>query len=240
MSSLPWLPPASDLALTQLVQELQYLDPIPSQKKAPLRFHHLVRISALVLASAGPPPSELLFLLLLWMAYEGIMRLDALIRPFQVMDVIWGPRWESFQLWIFRDKNHRSGPGYWIEFHLRPGYCAVRFMLHWFHLNSLHSFPTALLFPSLRTSSSGCVSASWMRITLKAHVANIGLNPAFYSGHSPRSGGTTDLFLLKVPYPFIKLHGHWKSDVCLEYFQNQAEVSSAIHHAFSRLARTVA
>jgi hypothetical protein len=46
---------------------------------------------------------------------------------------------------------------------------------------------------------------------LKQHVAEIGLDPAHYSGHSLRRGGCTAMFLAGVNETFIAAHGRWRS-----------------------------
>ena len=46
---------------------------------------------------------------------------------------------------------------------------------------------------------------------LKRHVADVGLDPAHYSGHSLRRGGCTAMFLAGVNETFIAAHGRWRS-----------------------------
>lgn len=63
-------------------------------------------------------------------------------------------------------------------------------------------------------------------------VVGLGFNPSMYSGHSLRAGGATDLFIIGVPYPKIKLYGRWKSDAALVYYREDIEVSRSVANAF--------
>ncbi len=48
-------------------------------------------------------------------------------------------------------------------------------------------------------------------------IQSIGLNPAEFSSHSFRRGGTTWAFRSRVPGELIKIHGDWLSDAYLRH-----------------------
>jgi len=65
----------------------------------------------------------------------------------------------------------------------------------------------------------GLVQGRWRKM-LKSLAARVGLDPRTISGHSLRIGAATDCFMQGVPYPIIKKHFRWVSDVALRYFQD--------------------
>ena len=54
---------------------------------------------------------------------------------------------------------------------------------------------------------------------LKKTLPACGFDPSQYSGHSYRRGGASHAFVCKVPDAMIKLHGDWKSNAYLRYFE---------------------
>ena len=52
---------------------------------------------------------------------------------------------------------------------------------------------------------------------VKGCVAGLGLNPSLVAGHSFRRGGAAFAFHCRVPAPFIKLQGDWRSNAYLAY-----------------------
>ena len=78
-------------------------------------------------------------------------------------------------------------------------------------------------------------NVDWFRKFIKKMVSLIGFNPIFFSGHSLRAGGATDLFVAKVPYPIIKKAGRWKLDAALLYYRDEDDVAKVISQAFEIL-----
>ena len=110
-------------------------------------------------------------------------------------------------------------------------------MKMWFDRMSLWN-SRELLFPGFRNAKDGVrktVSGSWARSHIKKLVRANGLNPDFYSGHSLRAGGATDLFVARVPYFLIKKMGRWKSDAAMIYYRSEQDV---VCMQFRRLSRS--
>jgi len=63
-------------------------------------------------------------------------------------------------------------------------------------------------------------------------VAANGLDSRFYSGHSPRAGGATDVFVGRVPYYIIKKAGRWVSDAAMIYYRDDEDVVNAVANCF--------
>ena len=78
-------------------------------------------------------------------------------------------------------------------------------------------------------------SISWWRRKIKFCVKVLGLDPTFYSGHSLRAGGATDLFVQRVPYYLIKRMGRWKSDAAMLYYRSEEDVRTAVARAFGEI-----
>ena len=70
-----------------------------------------------------------------------------------------------------------------------------------------------------------CTTTAKVRQYIKEAIASIGYDPVHYSGHSPRAGGATDLFLDGVSHPTIKEFGRWKSDAALLYYRSEYKVA---------------
>ncbi len=87
-------------------------------------------------------------------------------------------------------------------------------------------FPKVVNNRSLNWKQSG--SAGWFRRFIKKMASLIGLEKEFYSGHSLRAEGATDLFAAKVPYPIIKKAGRWKSDAALIYDRDEDDVAQVV------------
>jgi hypothetical protein len=83
----------------------------------------------------------------------------------------------------------------------------------------------------------GTVSLDWLRHRIKEAVAQLGLDPKRYSGHSMRAGGATDLFVARVPYFIIKRMGRWTSDAAMVYYRAEEDVRHSVRGAFSKMAR---
>jgi hypothetical protein len=235
---MPWLDEPDALELRHYIQQLKFLDTIPSSRKAPLTQHLLQRIMSTLTTSI----TDLTFAVALWMGHDGLLRVDEILRPYLVRTIVWGPARRSFTAYLDRTKTHRSGPTLEIRFSDCKGPCAVKALRLLFDVRQLWSQPTQLLFPTAcRRSKSPCLSHAWLRLRIKSAVASLGLNPSIYSCHSLRAGGATDLFAARVPYPIIKKMGRWKSDVCIIYFRDQDEVCHAVAKGFryisSRIAR---
>jgi hypothetical protein len=82
-------------------------------------------------------------------------------------------------------------------------------------------------------------SGTWFRGRIKREVDKVGLDPHYYSGHSFRAGGATDLFVARVPYPIIKKKGRWLSDVAMVYYRDDDDIEEAVGEAFKRISTDV-
>jgi integrase len=97
--------------------------------------------------------------------------------------------------------------------------------------------PKSLLFPSPHKKPDGLettYSTGWFRRQVKIAMTSIGHDPDYYSGHSFRAGGATELFAIGLPYEQIKKFGRWKSDAALIYYRDQDHIEEAVAKAFSR------
>ena len=87
--------------------------------------------------------------------------------------------------------------------------------------------PDALLFPTRRGKQwvrGANISALCLRNEIKALAESLGLDKRYYSTHSLRAGGATDLFVARVPYFAIKKMGRWKCDSAMHYYRCEEDV----------------
>ena len=98
----------------------------------------------------------------------------------------------------------------------------VDFCLYTNHLEleSDAASPHVYLFPPLQwdtlrfeysVSNDKPLSYSVAYDAFKGMLSKAGLNPSLYGLHSPRSGGATEAFVLKIDPHIIDLKGRWKS-----------------------------
>jgi len=135
-----------------------------------------------------------------------------------------------------RSKTYLKGEGFSIPYSDYGEYSAVSMMRKWFELNNLWEKYMHHLFP-VRSSNNKfdfntTMNAGAFRKKLKKGVQKVGLDPSFYSGHSLRAGGATNLFLARVPYYLIKKMGRWKSDTAMIYHRDDEDMEKAVFVAF--------
>ena len=64
------------------------------------------------------------------------------------------------------------------------------------------------------------MTGAMFRSILKAVLEYNGLNPQLYSGHSLRSGCTSDMLDMQISIGLIKVLGHWRRNAVYSYFNN--------------------
>ena len=152
------------------------------------------------------------------------------------MDIFWEPGFKGFRWLLDRTKTGRTGEGVFIAFRDYGGDNVVSLMRKWFDMMELWDKPQSLVFPA--TTRGGSLdfsktpSGSWFRGRVKKACLSIGLDPVYYSGHSFRAGGATDLFVAIVPYYIIKKKGRWVSDAAMIYYRDDDDVDDAVERAF--------
>jgi integrase len=154
-------------------------------------------------------------------------------------DVVWKKGLKEYSVWLRRSKCNRSGDGEWITCRCYGGLNSVVLLRRYMEDMDLLRNPDALLFPTRRGKQwvrSATISASWLRNVIKALAESRGLDKRYYSAHSLRAGGATDLFVARVPYFAIKNMGRWKSDSAMLYYRCEEDVCKAVAEAFSEIS----
>jgi hypothetical protein len=215
---LPWLQGAALKKFQLLLKSLAFCDRSASKQKRPITADVLQRIAD---STDFASVMQFFYFMLLVVAHDGLLRLGELLSGIRVADIEWIQGRTCFRLALYRTKTVRSGPGVHVTF-VDSGtqYSAVRLLAEWFRIQGLWGQPSKLVFPKPLPSSfdwTVTVSAQAVRRALKQSIARAGLPPEYYSGHSLRGGGATDLFNMGTPYPVVKKYGRWTSDVALIY-----------------------
>eukprot|EP00698_Gefionella_okellyi_P022487 TRINITY_DN7463_c0_g3_i3.p1 TRINITY_DN7463_c0_g3~~TRINITY_DN7463_c0_g3_i3.p1 ORF type:complete len:521 (-),score=77.83 TRINITY_DN7463_c0_g3_i3:504-2066(-) len=78
-----------------------------------------------------------------------------------------------------------------------------------------------IVFPSKQNGRTALTTSAWCKVTKQASSLAGCYNPK-YSGHSWRSGGTTDLLSRGISIAAIMAYGRWRSDSWLEYDRRSA------------------
>jgi hypothetical protein len=224
--------------LELLVKQLKFNDVKGPNRKRPLTLNYLLDIIPLLDIEN---PCDLVGITMLFMGHDGLLRSGELCNQLCVDDIQWSLDKQSFVLRLERTKMNRSGAAEYVTYMDRKGcWSAVKLLRLYFDTFNLWNSHGNILFPRIRYQKllwSDYCQVSWLRRFIKRCVALIGLNPKFYSGHSLRAGGATDLFVAKVPYPYIKKFGRWRSDAALIYYRDEDNIGAIAANAFLQLNR---
>lgn len=224
-------------AMAKLLGQLVYNDLSEGHRKRPLQLQHLTKIGRLLNLTKS---ADLYTALLLYAGHDGLLRGGELLSGISVSDVHWGSGRKSLDLLIDRTKTHRAGSAILVSYTDIGGTNFVSLLRDWFALHGLDEKPSACLFPAFthkrQLDFTRTMSAASLRRRIKKMVLRIGLDTRWYSNHSLRAGGATDLFVARVPYPIIKKMGRWKSDAALLYYRDEEDVRLAVAEAFSRMS----
>ena len=239
---LGWMSEADETRFREAVCVWQYEDLSASRRKRPLT---LVILEDIIGRMDLANERELMFAVALMMGHDGLLRSGEVMSGLQVKDVTWeGNRNAGFQLFLERTKTGQRGPGVHVAFSNYGQLSAVALLRRWFEVRGLDGKPEAFIFPGLtRARARGpfeehrTASIQWFRKHIKRAVESIGLDGRFYSGHSLRAGGATDLFMRKVPYHIIKKMGRWRSDAAMLYHRSDADVERQVRRAFRGLTK---
>ena len=230
-----WLSTKDARRLSLLIKELRYNDMHLVERKHPIRLSQLNRWTAGMDLSQE---AQLMLVVICYLGHDGLLRMGELLSGLTAANIQWSHDYRSVSVILGRSKMNRQGDPERVEIFDHRGRSAVKMLQLWFNHKLLWN-STGLLFPGFRVAKDGVrktVSGSWARAHIKKLVRDNGLNPDFYSGHSLRAGGATDLFIARVPYFLIKKMGRWKSDAAMIYYRCEQDVVHAVSQAFSKLA----
>ena len=152
---------------------------------------------------------------------------------------MWKKGCSEYSVWLRRSKCNLAGDGEWVTCRGYGVVSSVTLLRRYMEEMGLLREPDALLFPTRRGRQwrkSSIILASWLRETIKALAESLGLDKRYYSTHSLRAGGATDLFVARVPYFAIKKMGRWKSDSAMLYYRCEEDVCKAVAEAFSEVS----
>jgi hypothetical protein len=219
--------------LKLLVQQLKFEDVSGPIRKSPLTLNYLLDI---VQQSNLNNVVDLIGLTMMFLGHDGLLRSGEICSQLTTDDIVWSPDKSSFVLRLQRSKANRTGASEYVTYLERKDcWSAVRLLRMYFDKFKLWHAHGSVLFPKVRynniTWSVHC-HLTWFRRFIKKSVKLIGLDPKRFSGHSLRAGGATDLFVARVPYPFIKKFGRWKSDAALIYYRDEDNLAMVVSNAF--------
>ena len=99
---------------------------------------------------------------------------------------------------------------------------------------------SAFSFKDVSTGSMCPMLHAIFTLRTKRHVANAGLDPASFSGHSYRRGGATFAFECGIPGELIKVMGDWTSDAYLLYLNFSHALRAAIAPRIAAMVKNFA
>lgn len=156
------------------------------------------------------------------LAHDGLLRAAELCK-LRVSDVT--RTQAGYTISIHKAKNNKTGPPQTLELSAQGKHSAARYLRKY-----LRSIPT-------RDANSRLFSQprrQWIKF-LRTKLADLGLDPTQYSGHSMRSGGATDLWRDGVRPRVIQAYGRWLSDAFWRYIRlNPTASAERVARAFAK------
>lgn len=223
--NLPKLSITDRAKVKSIVAELRLRDRTDVRRVRPLLRDYLRAMDVQCWRDKSQPAKALEEQCLLYLGHDGLFRTGELIPKgkLRVQDFTFLRK--KVIVHLGPTKTVRLGRGVDVTIPDYDGECAFKLLRKLFECNNIWRSPEALVFPTFKTTDS-------VRKLIKQCCSKIGLNPDFYSGHSMRAGGATDLFVARTPYHIIKKYGRWKSDAALAYFRDDNDVEDAVRTAF--------
>ena len=226
----------------------------PRQAK-PFRSHHIIRLQQLLLRGSSTADISSLETETLRSLVALVLGHDALLRSSELLstssadfitntpDSLIGP-----YLTISRSKTLHHGEPQQIPLPLftKPYISAGHLLPHLIRritrrdptvaVSLFQASSSRPLQPQPFTHHVSSKSRRWLQSCLAKAATLNGLQPDYFTSHSLRSGGATDLFASSLDPATIQFHGRWKSSVFLRYNRlSLAERVAAVTKAFTTI-----
>lgn len=238
--NIPWMEPNDQFRLRKIVDMLHFQDTRPSKQKRPILLSMINDMSTSLDLS---DTEDLLMATMMAVCHNALMRSGELLSGLRVKDIIWNEKHGSFTISLDRSKAHLKGPPELITVKDYPSSVSgYKLLKEWFDHNQLWDKPHLCLFPRriLPKRRGGTVTFDfqqsatirWWAKAIVKQLTRLGFESEYYSGHSFRAGGATDLFVARVAYHTIKKQGRWKSDAALKYFRDELDIADTVAQAF--------
>ena len=239
LSRQQWLSPCDHYLLSRWMVQLKYDDITPSRRKRPACLALLIRLVAAMDLSSD---EDLYDATSYMVAHNLLLRAAELWSGIRAGALLWSSDRSSFVLPLLRTKTVLSGDSISLTVNKFSGKgSSVRLLKRWFDRRNLWDDPEAFLF-TLRTGKqsepfsrySHGSRRTWT-VRFKSRLQELGLDSSYYSGHSFRAGGATDLFNNGVPLATVMKLGRWKNATsALVYFREETELAAAAAAAFKK------
>jgi hypothetical protein len=240
-NKIKWLGEAGRVRVAAVVRELEFQDTTPVKQVRPIT---VTMIATMVANMDLEDPMQLYVAMAMALCHDSLMRSGELLGGLRVEDFEWDFESRCVTVHLYRTKSHRRGGPQKVRVGDFEGQSsAYKLLLRWFDLFDLWSTPKAHVMPRVDNRSrvrgaeldfGSPATARWWKKAIGAELVRIGVDPSFYSGHSFRAGGATDLFVAGVPYSTIKKMGRWRSDAALKYHRDELDVAADVATAFGR------
>ena len=191
--------------------------------------------------------SDLQLLAMFTLAHDGLLRGSELCN-LKLADLQWTTREQTaFVLLIHKSKCNKTGPPeeiYLQQYAAPHGLCAASVLREYlaqiqmrFGCN-LQTLPTSTpLFPLDWVSPAKSLPKRIFVDKMRVMLERAGIPASNYTGHSFRSGGTTDLYYANCRPFIIQRLGRWKSDAWHIYIRDRPSIQrEEVAEAYARAA----
>lgn len=235
---LPWLNSSDAYKLQKVTKQIKRNDGIAIKRKAPLTLKIIIRGIAVYwnTKSSGP---DMLAATISLIGHDCLFRGQDTFSGIKVKDVHWDLDKKLVNFHVGRPsqpgKVAKDGSGYDARIGDYSGPSGYKYLKSWFDAYCLWNQPTSYIFPRVLQSQmifTEPTSKKWYERQLSLMLSGIGQDPSFYSVHSHRAGGATDLFAAGVPLADVMSHGRWSTDTALIYYRDKDRLVFKIAHAF--------
>ena len=164
---LPWLDSVDGRRLSRMISTMKYNDLVQVKRMSPLT---LKLLNVWTKEYDLKVYRELMFVTLLYMGHDGLLRISELLSGLQLSDILWEEDRRGFSVWLGRSKANRAGDGERVIIRDHKG-SAVKMMSLWFERRSSEPGQNTSLFPALKGDEGLCktVSSSWVRGQIKKY-----------------------------------------------------------------------
>ena len=242
-AGIPWITEADNFQLKRIRRQLVLEDMEEKRQMEPFVLAMIKELLETGILDIDNSELDLLIALMMLLAHNGLLRGAELLCGLQAEDIEFDERDHSVTIHLPPTKTHRVGAGVKVRVTDYKGISAYKLMRRWFDMFSLKDHPKLYVFPRWERATKQkpahfdfrqSASKRWFGRVVRKMATALGRAATRYSGHSFRAGGATDLFIMGVPYPKIKLYGRWKSDAALVYYRSNIEVARTVAKAFGK------
>jgi integrase len=173
---------------------------------------------AAIVSTLGPSPKDVRDRALLLVGFAGAFRRSELVA-IDAGAIQWTA--QGMAISLFRSKTDQEWRGRNVSIpRAHAAMCPVSALKRWLELAAITEGPVFRPLSKAGGIINRCLSGESIALIVKRYASVVGLNPAFYSGHSLRAGFATSAAAAGFPMWKIKVQtGHGSDGILSRYIR---------------------